>query len=108
LTGSPWSILFFFNQNDVVLVKKKTKANGLQSGLAGSTHRVTPGFSFPYFFLNPAWFQPRIGRVPGRLAGPGFKTMILTSHYLLGWSFKINGQAEALEALDISQLPKLP
>ncbi|KAG6735259.1 hypothetical protein POTOM_062198 [Populus tomentosa] len=30
---------------------------------------------------------------------------VLTSHYLLGWSFKINGQAEAL---DISQLPKLP
>ncbi|KAL6987659.1 hypothetical protein U1Q18_013406 [Sarracenia purpurea var. burkii] len=29
----------------------------------------------------------------------------VTSHYLLGWSFKMNGQAAAL---DLSQLPKLP
>ncbi|KAL1359756.1 hypothetical protein AAHE18_04G130100 [Arachis hypogaea] len=30
---------------------------------------------------------------------------VLTSHYVLGWSFKINGQAQPLL---ISQLPKLP
>ena len=30
---------------------------------------------------------------------------VLTSHYLLGWSFKMNGQAQPLA---ISQLPKLP
>ncbi|KAJ8899906.1 hypothetical protein K2173_019610 [Erythroxylum novogranatense] len=30
---------------------------------------------------------------------------VVTSHYVLGWSFKMNGQAEALS---ISQLPKLP
>ncbi|XP_044483190.1 L-type lectin-domain containing receptor kinase IV.1-like [Mangifera indica] len=30
---------------------------------------------------------------------------MLTSHYVLGWSFKINGQAEELR---LSQLPKLP
>ncbi|MBA0740201.1 hypothetical protein Gogos_013421, partial [Gossypium gossypioides] len=30
---------------------------------------------------------------------------ILTSHYVLGWSFKVNGQAEELT---LSQLPKLP
>ncbi|GLT92584.1 hypothetical protein SLE2022_104150 [Rubroshorea leprosula] len=30
---------------------------------------------------------------------------VLTSHYILGWSFMINGKAEEL---DISQLPKLP
>ncbi|KAL5740563.1 hypothetical protein ACOSQ2_029743 [Xanthoceras sorbifolium] len=30
---------------------------------------------------------------------------VLTSHYVLGWSFKMNGQAEKL---DLSQLPKLP
>ncbi|GLT36116.1 hypothetical protein SLA2020_105180 [Shorea laevis] len=30
---------------------------------------------------------------------------VVTSHYVLGWSFMINGQAEEL---DISQLPKLP
>ena len=72
---------FFLNQNDVVLEKKnkKTKVNGFTtgswSGLAGSTHRVTPGFSFSRFFFNPARFQPRVGQVPGRPAGPGFKTM---------------------------------
>ncbi|TYI11014.1 hypothetical protein ES332_A09G181700v1 [Gossypium tomentosum] len=30
---------------------------------------------------------------------------VLTSHYVLGWSFKVNGQAEELT---LSQLPKLP
>ncbi|XP_038702339.1 L-type lectin-domain containing receptor kinase IV.1-like [Tripterygium wilfordii] len=30
---------------------------------------------------------------------------VLTSHYVLGWSFKLNGQAQDL---DLSQLPKLP
>ncbi|MCL7031951.1 hypothetical protein MKW94_000144 [Papaver nudicaule] len=30
---------------------------------------------------------------------------VLTSHYILGWSFQINGEAQALE---ISRLPKLP
>lgn len=30
---------------------------------------------------------------------------VLVSHYILGWSFKINGQAEEL---NLSQLPKLP
>ncbi|KEH22950.1 putative protein kinase RLK-Pelle-L-LEC family [Medicago truncatula] len=31
--------------------------------------------------------------------------LILASHYILGWSFKVNGQAQTLE---ISELPKLP
>lgn len=30
---------------------------------------------------------------------------VLTSHYILGWSFKLNGQ---VQDLDISELPKLP
>ncbi|KAF9601006.1 hypothetical protein IFM89_014991 [Coptis chinensis] len=30
---------------------------------------------------------------------------IITSHYILGWSFQMNGQAQAL---DLSRLPKLP
>ncbi|XP_052174652.1 L-type lectin-domain containing receptor kinase IV.1-like [Diospyros lotus] len=30
---------------------------------------------------------------------------LVTSHYILGWSFKINGEAEPL---DLSELPKLP
>ncbi|XP_026418524.1 L-type lectin-domain containing receptor kinase IV.1-like isoform X1 [Papaver somniferum] len=30
---------------------------------------------------------------------------VLTSHYILGWSFQINGEAQAI---DISRLPKLP
>uniref|UniRef100_A0A2P2L662 non-specific serine/threonine protein kinase n=1 Tax=Rhizophora mucronata TaxID=61149 RepID=A0A2P2L662_RHIMU len=30
---------------------------------------------------------------------------VLTSHYVLGWSFKVNGEAQALQ---LSRLPKLP
>jgi hypothetical protein len=71
-------------QNDVVLVKK-TKVNRLQPGfcrviwVTGSTRwvgQVTPGHDFSYFFINPARFQPRVSWVPGRPAGPGFKTML--------------------------------
>jgi hypothetical protein len=46
---------------------------GLQPGLG----RVLPGqpghtgFFLPCFFFNSARFQPRIGRVLGRPAGPG-------------------------------------
>jgi hypothetical protein len=69
LTGSPGrpgQFFFFLNQNDVVLVKKKkqksTGATGFFIGfLSGHT-----GFSFLYFFFNPARFQPRVdpsGRV---------------------------------------------
>lgn len=63
----------------------------------------------PRFFLSLFFLKPSLVPAPGRpgprwtrRVGPGFKTIILRSHYLLGWSFKINGQAEAL---DISQLP---
>jgi hypothetical protein len=76
LTGSTRSILLKKNQNDVVLVKKKTqKSTGLSLGLdrvlpGQPGRRVTPGFSFPRFFINPARFRPRVGRVPGRPAGP--------------------------------------
>ena len=52
---------FFLNQNDIVLVKKNQQ-------VATGSCRVTPGFSFPYFFFNPARFQPRVGWVPGRPA----------------------------------------
>jgi len=75
--GRPGQFFKKKNQNDVVLVKKKTKANGFVTGscqvsrVTGSTRRVTPGFSFPRFFVNPARFRPRVGRVPGRPAGPG-------------------------------------
>jgi hypothetical protein len=40
----------------------------LQPGLdwvARSTRRVTPSFSFPYFFFNPDRFQPQVNP-PGR------------------------------------------
>jgi hypothetical protein len=63
--------IFFKNQNDIVLVKKKTKFSGLQSGfwpgLVRSTSWVTPGFDFPYFFLNLARFQSRVDP-PGRVS----------------------------------------
>jgi len=84
LTGSAGSILFFKkNQNDIVLVKKNKSQRVCHrvltgscrvSRVTGSTRRVsqvTSGFSFPRFFINPARFWLRVGRVPGRPAGPG-------------------------------------
>jgi len=91
--GRPGQFLKKKNQNDVVLVKKtKKKVNGFVTGscrvnrvdppgqpgytgffLPSFFHQpgpVTPGFSFPRFFINPARFRPRGGRVPGRPAGP--------------------------------------
>ena len=73
---------FFLNQNDVVLVKKKkTKVNGLQSGQSGC--RVNPygqpghtGFFIPLFFFNPAQFQPRINP----LGRPGFQNYNQKAH----------------------------
>jgi hypothetical protein len=52
---------FFLNQNDVVLIKKSTGCNRVFDRV----NRVTPGFSFLYFFFNSAQFQLRVGRVPG-------------------------------------------
>jgi hypothetical protein len=76
LTGLPGQFYFLKKSKRRHFSKKKPKVNRLQPDflldLAGSTHRVTLGFSFPYFFFNPALFQPR---VPGRPAGPSFKTM---------------------------------
>jgi len=83
LAGSPGltgSILFKKNQNDVVLVKKKQKSTGLSPGLdrvTGSTRRVsrvTPGFSFPRFFINPARFRPQVGP-PGRAGFQNYAKM---------------------------------
>jgi hypothetical protein len=72
LTGLPGSIsIFFKNQNDIILVlKKKQKSTGcnrvFDQVLSGhQVNQVTPGFDFPYFFLNQTQFQPQIGRVPG-------------------------------------------
>jgi hypothetical protein len=45
----------------------------LQLGIAGLPGQ--PGYFLPYFFFNPARFQPRVGRVPGRPVRPGFKTI---------------------------------
>jgi hypothetical protein len=66
LPGRPGQF-FFLNQNDVVLVKKKQKSTGCNRVLPGYT-----GFFLPLFFLQPG---PVL--VPGRPAGPGFKTMIM-------------------------------
>jgi hypothetical protein len=43
---------FFFNQNDVVLIKKQKS-----TGRNRVFNRVTPGFFFSCFFFNPARFQ---------------------------------------------------
>jgi hypothetical protein len=53
------------NQNDGVLVKKNKNQRVATGFLTGSC-RVTLGFDFLCFFLNPARLQPRVGRVtPG-------------------------------------------
>jgi hypothetical protein len=84
LIGSAESILKKKNQNDVVLVKKKQKSTGLSPGL-DRVSRVTPGFFFPRFFVNPAQFRPRVD-LPGRA---GFQNYV---YGFLGMRFylKIN------------------
>ena len=57
----------------------KKKSQRVITGFLIGSCRVTPVFSFLYFFFTLAPFQPRVGRVPGRLAGPSFKTMHVTS-----------------------------
>jgi hypothetical protein len=74
--------LVFFKKSKRRRFSKKKKVNGFVIGSCRvnlrRVSRVTPGFSFPCFFFNPARFQPRVGRVldpvigPGR---PGFKTI---------------------------------
>jgi hypothetical protein len=61
-------------QNGVVLVKKQ-KSTGcnrvFDRVLPGRrVGWVTPGHDLSYFFINPARFQLRVGRVLGRPAGP--------------------------------------
>jgi hypothetical protein len=42
---------------------KKIKTTSFDQVLSGQPgRRVTPGFSFPCFFFNPARFQPLVGR----------------------------------------------
>jgi hypothetical protein len=81
--------VIFLNQNNVVLIIQKSQriATRFLTGSCRVNHilpgqpshrvnRVTPGFSSPYFFFNPARFQSRVGRIPGWPAGPGFKTIV--------------------------------
>jgi len=71
--GSPGSSIFKKIQNDVVLEKRKTKANGLQPsfwpGFAGSAHRVTPGHDFFYFSSTQPGSSP--GSAGSRVDPPG-------------------------------------
>ena len=77
---------YFFKSKRRYFCKKKTKVNGLQPGLAGSTGslRQLAGsrwvFPSPIFFFNPARFHPRVGRVPGRLARPGWISKLCILH----------------------------
>ena len=70
--GLSGSILVFLkNQNEVILIKKKQKLTGynrvFDRVLPGHVgRRVTSGFDFFYFFLNPARFQPRILSRPAK------------------------------------------
>ena len=51
---------------DVVLVKNKKNTQRVFHRVS----QVTPGYDFPYFFLNPTWFQSWISWVPDRPVGP--------------------------------------
>ncbi|KAI9382160.1 hypothetical protein POPTR_014G095450v4 [Populus trichocarpa] len=64
ITGSSWSN-FFLNQNDVVLVKKKTKINWLQPGHIG--------FFLPLFFLEPDPVPTSSWPGPGSTRQAGFQ-----------------------------------
>jgi hypothetical protein len=60
--------------------KKKNKSQRVANEfcrVTGSTRRVTLGHDFLYFFINPARFQLRVGRILSRPAGD-FKTMKMT------------------------------
>jgi hypothetical protein len=68
LTGSPGrpGQFFFFKSKRRRFSKKKNQRVFNRVLLGQPGRRVTTGFSFPYFFFNPAWFQPRVnpsGRV---------------------------------------------
>jgi hypothetical protein len=90
----------FFNQNDVVLVKKRRKVNRLQSGFwpdfAESTR--SPGqlsFFFSCFFFNLARFQPRVDEVRDRPAGTGqiliIWSQVFSIHFRIpSWIFGFN------------------
>jgi len=64
-------VIFFFKSKRRRFSKKKNqKSTGLQLGL-DRVSRLTSGFFFPFFFFNPARFQPRVGWVLGQPTGPG-------------------------------------
>ena len=90
VTGSSGSI-FFLKSKRRCFSKKKKKSTGCNQVF----DRVLPGqpgtsgFFFPYFFFNPARFQPRIGRSrvnpPGRAEFQKYASMLLISW----WNFDI-------------------
>jgi hypothetical protein len=98
LGESPGSILIFFNQNDVVLVKNKQKSTGCNRVFDWilpdpPCHRVNPpghtDFWLSLFFLKsdpiPAPARPNPGST--RRAGLSFKTMLWTIKWIPSNSF---------------------
>jgi hypothetical protein len=72
LTGSAGSISILKKiQNDIVLVKKKNKSQLVATGFYWVNPLSQPGHGLCNFFINPAQFHPRVGRVPDRPVGPG-------------------------------------
>jgi len=65
LTGSSVAQINSFFKSKRRHFSKKKSQRVVTGFLTGScrVNRVTPGFSFPYFFFNPARFQPRVGRI---------------------------------------------
>jgi len=74
---SPRSIIFFLNQNDIVLVKKSQRV-------------ATKFFSSFFLQLGPVLAPGRPGNWSTHQAGPGFKTMVI----LILTLTRVNGQPD--------------
>jgi hypothetical protein len=64
LTGSPDQFFFFLKSKQRRFSKKQKQKS---TGRNRVFDRVTPDFSFPYFFFNPTWFESRVDS-PGRVS----------------------------------------
>ena len=82
-------MIFFKNQNDVVLVKKKKQKSTCCNQIfdrVNQVSQVTPGFDFPYFFLKPDLV---LAPGPGLTRRTGFKTLPLSPQVFLLFFFSI-------------------
>jgi hypothetical protein len=62
VSGHPGQFFFKKKLKRHRFSKKNKKQKQKSTGCNRVFDRVTPGFSFLYFFFNPARFQPRVSR----------------------------------------------